>query len=288
MFLFHKKSSKKNEESNDINKIKTDIEVKSKDIVKECDKPIINNNKIEKTSEKSNPYLYELIEHFCDRDIFISNVKKYVNEELREEISSMIDFDQLYYLFYGDIPSYCKNISKVDYNKDCKTFKILITDVTDLRRSIRFLRRLIRYFDTFLFDFNENFRKMYIDELKEDDKNYGIIKRLETMLDSFSTDTAYCFNVVSNLLYSLDTYYNENPNSIGKKITFTKHDTLKRYYFIHTYSLKGAVKIFNNDTMIFGEVNNLMKQYDYIYDFVFGTVICNIQTLKTIFYNIKY
>lgn len=288
MFLFHKKSSKKNEESNDINKNKTDIEVKPKDMVKECDKPIINNNKIEKTSEKSNPYLYELIEHFCDRDIFISNVKKYVDEELREEISSMIDFDQLYYLFYGDIPSYCKNISKVDYNKDCKTFKILITDVTDLRRSIRFLRRLIRYFDTFLFDFNENFRKMYIDELKEDDKNYGIIKRLETMLDSFSTDTAYCFNVVSNLLYSLDTYYNENPNSIGKKITFTKHDTLKRYYFIHTYSLKGAVKIFNNDTMIFGEVNNLMKQYDYIYDFVFGTVICNIQTMKTIFSNIKY
>ena len=288
MFLFHKKSSKKNEESNDINKIKTDIEVKSKDMVKECDKPIINNNKIEKTSEKSNPYLYELIEHFCDRDIFISNVKKYVNEELREEISSMIDFDQLYYLFYGDIPSYCKNISKVDYNKDCKTFKILITDVTDLRRSVRFLRRLIRYFDTFLFDFNENFRKMYIDELKEDDKNYGIIKRLETMLDSFSTDTAYCFNVVSNLLYSLDTYYNENPNSIGKKITFTKHDTLKRYYFIHTYSLKGAVKIFNNDTMIFGEVNNLMKQYDFLYDFVFGTVICNIQTMKTIFSNIKY
>lgn len=288
MFLFHKKSSKKNEESNDINEIKTDIEVKSKDMVKECDKPIINNNKIEKTSEKSNPYLYELIEHFCDRDIFISNVKKYVNEELREEISSMIDFDQLYYLFYGDIPSYCKNISKVDYNKDCKTFKILITDVTDLRRSIRFLRRLIRYFDTFLFDFNENFRKMYIDELKEDDKNYGIIKRLETMLDSFSTDTAYCFNVVSNLLYSLDTYYNENPNSIGKKITFTKHDTLKRYYFIHTYSLKGAVKIFNNDTMIFGEVNNLMKQYDFLYDFVFGTVICNIQTMKTIFSNIKY
>lgn len=288
MFLFHKKSSKKNEESNDINKIKTDIEVKSKDMVKEYDKPIINNNKIEKTSEKSNPYLYELIEHFCDRDIFISNVKKYVNEELREEISSMIDFDQLYYLFYGDIPSYCKNISKVDYNKDCKTFKILITDVTDLRRSVRFLRRLIRYFDTFLFDFNENFRKMYIDELKEDDKNYGIIKRLETMLDSFSTDTAYCFNVVSNLLYSLDTYYNENPNSIGKKITFTKHDTLKRYYFIHTYSLKGAVKIFNNDTMIFGEVNNLMKQYDFLYDFVFGTVICNIQTMKTIFSNIKY
>lgn len=288
MFLFHKKSSKKNEELIDINKIKTNIEIKPKDMVKECDKPIINNNKIEKTSEKSNPYLYELIERFCDRDIFISNVKKYVNEELREEISSMIDFDQLYYLFYGDIPSYCKNISKVDYNKDCKTFKILITDVTDLRRSIRFLRRLIRYFDTFLFDFNENFRKMYIDELKEDDKNYGIIKRLETMLDSFSTDTAYCFNVVSNLLYSLDTYYNENPNSIGKKITFTKHDTLKRYYFIHTYSLKGAVKIFNNDTMIFGEVNNLMKQYDYIYDFVFGTVICNIQTMKTIFSNIKY
>lgn len=288
MFLFHKKSSKKNEEMNNINKNKTDIEIKPKDTVKECEKPIINDNKIEKTSEKSNPYLYELIEHFCDRDNFIKYVSKCANEELREEISSMIDFDQLYYLFYGDIPSYCKNISKVDYNKDCKTFKILITDVTDLRRSIRFLRRLIRYFDNFLFDFNENFRKMYIDELKEDDKNYGIIKRLETMLDSFSTDTAYCFNVVSNLLYSLDTYYNENPNSIGKKITFTKHDTLKRYYFVHTYSLKGAVKIFNNDTMIFGEVNNLMKQYDFLYDFVFGTIICNIQTMKTIFSNIKY
>lgn len=288
MFLFHKKSSKKNEESNDINKIKTDVEVKPKDMVKECDKPIINDSEIEKPFEKSNPYLYDIIEQFCNRDNFITNVKRYVDEELREEIASMIDFDQLYYLFYGDIPSYCKNISKVDYNKDCKTFKILITDVTDLRRSIRFLRRLIRYFDNFLYTFNENFRKMYINELKEDDKNYGIIKRLETMLDSFSTDTAYCFNMVSNLLYSLDTYYNENPNSIGKKITFTKHDTLKRYYFVHTYSLKGAVKIFNNDTMIFGEVNNLMKQYDFIYNFVFGTIICNIQTMKTIFSNIKY
>ena len=290
MFLFRKKPSNKNNESNVFETKDNDITISKKD----DDKPKIEKvqNEFNKTSKteniNTNSILKDLLINFCNRDKFIESANSFANEELRPEVISMIDFDHLYYLFYGDIPSYCKNISKVDYNKDCKTFKILITDVTDLRRSIRFIRRFIRFYDNFLYDFIEEFRKQYIEELSENDKNYGVIKRLETMLDSFSTDTAYCFNIISNLLYSLDIYYNENPNSIGNKITFTKYDTLKRYYFVHTYSLKGAVKIFNNNTMIFGEVNNIMKQYDFIYNFVFGTIICNIQTLKTIFDNIKY
>lgn len=290
MFLFRKKPSNKNNESNVFETKENDIAISKKD----DDKPKIEKvqNKFSKTTKieniKTNSILKDLIVNFCNRDKFIESATTFANEELRSEVVSMIDFDHLYYLFYGDIPSYCKNISKVDYNKDCKTFKILITDVTDLRRSIRFIRRFIRFYDNFLYDFIEEFRKKYIEDLSETDNNYGVIKRLESMLDSFSIDTAYCFNIISNLLYSLDTYYDENPNSVGNKITFTKYDTLKRYYFVHTYSLKGSVKIFNNNTMIFGEINNIMKQYDFIYNFVFGTIICNIQTLKTIFDNIKY
>ena len=53
---------------------------------------------------------------FCNRDKFIKSATAFANEELRSEVISMIDFDHLYYLFYGDIPSYCKNISKVICN----------------------------------------------------------------------------------------------------------------------------------------------------------------------------
>ena len=62
---------------------------------------------------KTNSILKDLLVNFCNRDKFIESATTFANEELRSEVVSMIDFDHLYYLFYGDIPSYCKNISIV-------------------------------------------------------------------------------------------------------------------------------------------------------------------------------
>jgi len=230
------------------------------------------------------------ITKFTDLDIFIEKSKQFASEELRENIAKELDHKFIYYLIFGEIPSAYNDASKVDYNKNCRAFQLNITDVLDLRKSVRYLRKIIRYYD----DFHEKISEIYSD-LREtvligypsNSEIHSVIERLNIMLGSYTNDVSYCFNIISDLLCILNEYYEKNPNSIGEKLKVVKHDTLKRYYFTHTYSLKGAVKIFTKETMIFGEINNIIKQYNYIYNFVFGTIVTNVQTMKTIFDSLK-
>lgn len=274
---------------------KTDKEPKEmpktvQEVVKEVNEKYNKPNKrlISITGTKLKTQIDKQIKEFCDYDKFIEDSKEYSKNELRESISSNIDHNFIYFHIYGDIPSYDKNISKVDFIKDCRTFQVVITDVVDLRNSVRFLRNYIRRFDNFLYNLAELYND-YLDstEIYYSKEENNILKRVGIIVESYLTDTSYCMNVISNLLCNLNEYYDNNPNEIKEKISVVKHDTLKRYYFTNTYYLKNSVKIFNKETMCFGEINNIMKQYNYIYNFVFGTLVCNIQTIKTLFESIK-
>lgn len=260
-----------------------------KEVVKEVDSKYkeIPKEYISKSIELKDK-LDLMIKEFFDHDQFINDSINYANDELKDSIKQNIDHDFVYFHIYGDTPAYNNNISKVDFVKDCRTFQITITDVVDLRRSVKYLRHYIRRFDEFIEDFLDVFKKYaennnYITE----NANENIFERIELMIDSFLTDNSYCFNVISNLVCILNRYYEENLDSIGEKLKFVKYDTLKRYYFTHTYSLKNSVKMFNKESMFFGEINNIMKQYNFIYNYVFGTLICDIQTIKTLFESIK-
>lgn len=252
---------------------------------KEINKPTTEEfNKYIDTKEK----IDDLISDFFNYDKFIKDSKQYADEELRDSVKENIDHNFVYTHIYGEIPSYDKNISKVDFTKDCRIFEVTVTDVVDLRTSLRYLRRYIRRFESFMTDLIE-----YYSEFKkicnkiQNNENENILDRIELMLDSYITDTSYCFNTISDLLCILNRYYDKNLDNIGNKLKFVKYDTLKRYYFTNTYSLKSSVKLFNKEAMVFGEINNIMKQYNFVYNFVFGTLVCDIQTIKTVFDSIK-
>lgn len=231
----------------------------------------------------------DLITDFFSRDKFIDESQEWA-KELRENIRENVDHEFIYEHIYGEVPNYSNNVSKVDFNKDCRTFQVAITDVVDLRNSIRFLRRYIHKFDEFinkLIEVYNEYMKYYLEI--HGFENEDILIRIQLMLESYVSDTSYCFNIIGNLLCILNNYYDDsgNINKLGEKLKIVKYDTMKRYYFNHTYSLKSSVKMFNKESMAFGEINNIMKQYNYIYEFVFGTLICDIQTIKTIFDSIK-
>lgn len=273
---------------------------------KEIKKPVNNVAKQSKSVKNTNPkpqsniksamniidckeQIDDLISDFFNRDKFIAESQDWVRE-LRENVRENIDHSFIYEHIYGEVPNYSNNISKVDFNKDCRTFQVAVTDVVDLRNSIRFLRHYIHKFDEFINKLSEYYNlyiKYYFEIHGLDDED--VLKRIQLMIESYITDTSYCFNTIGNLLCILNNYYDDSGNltSSGEKLKVVKYDTLKRYYFNHTYTLKSSVKMFNKESMAFGEINNIMKQYNYIYNFVFGTLICDIQTIKTIFDSIK-
>lgn len=274
---------------------KTNKEKTVKEYVKEVNKKYNELKEIKEIPKeyflKADEYktkIKEEIDKFFDHDEFINDSIDYANQELKDSIKSNIDHEFIYTHIFGDTPSYSNNVSKVEFNKDCRTFQVVITDVVDLRTTVRFLRHYIRRFDEFVTTILDLFKSFELNEnYCTSDDNANIMERIELMLDSFITDTSYCFNVASNLLCILNRYYEENLETIGDKIKFVKYDTMKRYYFTHTYSLKNSVKMFNKESMCFGEINNIMKQYNFLYNFVFGTLICDIQTIKTLFDSIK-
>ena len=51
-------------------------------------------------------------------------------------------------------------------------------------------------------------------------------------------------------------------------------DTLKRYYFNNVYELKNSIKLFDDEKMVFGETNNIMRYFNKLFDYVFGDIIC--------------
>lgn len=276
--LFSKKSKEPKEKENDILKPQvTETSVQKIDKIKELS--IIMNYK-DKISD--------LIDDFFDRSKFIDNSRDYAKLELRDTMYSRLDHDFIYFHIYGDVPSFDNNVSKVDFVKDCRAFQVTVTDVIDLRNSVRFLRHYIHRFEAFLCEITENY-KIYSKHLNffQDKVNENIIDRIGMILESYMTEVMYTLNVSSDLICILNRYYDKNLNRIDNKIKLVKYDTLKRYYFNDTYTLKNSVKMFNKEAMVFGEINNIMKQYNYIYNFVFGTMVCDIQSIKTIFESIN-
>lgn len=278
------------------NKKKDDKRTDSAPVVKnEVKKSPVHSNQTDKVSAdltnraiNAKEKLDELIRHFFDHDTFINDSISYGERYLRDSMKPNVDHEFIYSHIYGDIPNFSNNLGKTEFNKDCRTFQTVVTDVVDLRTSVRFLRSYISRFDKFIGEFFDIYMEYenYLNKI-QNNENENILKRIEIMLSSYVSDINHCMNSVSNLICELDLYYKDNLEQIGQKLKFVKYDTLKRYYFNHTFALKGSLKIFNKESMIFGEINNIMKEYNYIYNFVFGTLVCDIQTIQTVFDSMK-
>lgn len=276
--LFSKKNKEPKEKKINVNEPQIiETPVKKVDTIKELS--IVMNYKDK---------IGDLIDIFFDHSKFIDDSKDYAKLELRDTTCCQLDHDFIYFHIYGDIPSFDNNVSKVDFAKDCRAFQVTVTDVIDLRNSVRFLRHYIHRFESFLCEIIENY-KIYSKHLNlyQNKINENIIDRIGMILESYMTEVMYSLNVSSDLICILNRYYDKNLDKIDNKIKIVKYDTLKRYYFNDTYTLKNSVKMFNKEAMIFGEINNIMKQYNYIYNFVFGTMVCDIQSIKTIFESIN-
>ena len=183
------------------------------------------------------------------------------------------------------------NTKKLDYNKDKKILEMLIMKHSNILISIRFLKTIIVVLDDFLESLNTEYTNVLQEFSSNDflqyathDENLEITQYLESVeaiIHSFSIKSTNIRESTSHLIYMVHNVMNRNPEILKLKIVTP--DTLKRYYFKHVYDLKNSVKIFDRDKMIFGEINNIMRMYDEIIDYLFGEFVAMYHTLDTIF-----
>ena len=97
------------------------------------------------------------------------------------------------------------------------------------------------------------------------------------MFYSYAWDTTHVRSSVTTLKTLI-----HNAMDDEYTITLSKKDSLKRYYFNHVYDLKNNVKAFDDNKMIFGSTNQIMKKYDEIISFIFSDFVAIYQSILTI------
>lgn len=193
------------------------------------------------------------------------------------EYSSIDPFDLMTLLMFGESNSYNSVIKKLDYNKNKNILKTMIKDSNKLSNSVSFLRALIIYMDNYL----EQVLKYYetLDPERNGENKYickSLYDRLHSMLMSFSDEVFHMRDRSTTLKHLVD--YTNGCNEVDSSLV--KTDTLKRFYFSHVYALKNNVVYFNKNNMLFGEIDNIMRNFDTLFDFLFGDCICIYQTIK--------
>lgn len=94
---------------------------------------------------------------------------------------------------------------------------------------------------------------------------------------SYSWDTTHIRGDATSLKALLSDVMDNNF-----KITVSKKDSLKRYYFNYVYDLKNNIKVFDDDKMLFGNTNQIMKKYNEIITFIFSDFVAIYQSILVI------
>lgn len=197
------------------------------------------------------------------------------------QFSSIEPLELTMFLLFG-INKNDTSIKKIDYNKNKNLLKNIIRSTGTFNDSIIFVSQLIKLLDDNFSKIDELF--VYLDpdfidktnpeNLILDDEDYF---RLKDIHQSFYEE----ISGYRNKAFTLTTLA-KNANRImeNPKINkYLKTDTLKRYYFSHVYDLKNNVMVFDKHLMLFGEIDNLMRNFDSIFNFLFGDFICIYQTI---------
>ena len=199
-------------------------------------------------------------------------IKEYNKENAVNSCGSFQPEDLVSILMFGE-SKYSENITgKVDYNKNKNTFKQLILNLFGIKGSISLIRFIICDFDETIGEINDKFSDFWRSSSKVPNDDIFItkdeIEHLYEMLDGFSWESTHNRSLCTTLVHIMDTI------NVHTNTPHLNKDTLKRYYFNNVYELKNSIKLFDDEKMVFGETNNVMRYFNKLFDYVFGDIIC--------------
>ena len=185
--------------------------------------------------------------------------------------------DIIVMLMFGE-SKYDENITKkIDFNKNKNLIKNTILSM-GFEVSISILKEITHLTEDFMTKFTDKFRTIGNSDFNDSEAilTEDEFRRLDEFVFALSWMGTHCN---SNVI-SMNTLYH---NTLTRPLNKLKRDSLKRYYFNHVYDLKNNVKIFDKESMFFGEINMIMSLFDAVCDYIFGDFITTYNTLDTLF-----
>lgn len=189
--------------------------------------------------------------------------------------------DLVILLFFGEKEdsSMCSN--KLDFNKNKSLLKTCLLNEFGINSTVRILKKLTIIVNDFFLELSGKFDEVHNISVRNNTYKEHDICKIQDMIDSFLFDSTNIREKASNLIYTTDNIVQDQL--LCAKITECKSDSLKKYYFTHVYDLKNNIKIFDKDTMVYGEINNIMRIFDNIFNFLFGDIVFMFNTVDTLF-----
>lgn len=205
------------------------------------------------------------------KDIWINSGINDIN------FSSIEPLDLTMIILFGSSPN--KNIvsKKINYNKNKNTLKTIIKSSSSFYETVLFVKELVILISDYLWKVEE------LVSLSDPNKNEEFIMneieygRLKDMIDSYVSEV----NHIRNKALTLSVLANNSDNIFNHAVSLNniKRDTLNRFYFSHVHDLKNNVSLFPKELMLFGEIDNMMRHFDNIFNFLFGDFISIYQTI---------
>ena len=193
-----------------------------------------------------------------------------------DSYTSIDIIDIIVMLMFGE-SKYDENITKkIDFNKNKNLIKNIFLSM-GFETAISILKEISHLTEDFMTKFTDKFRTIINSNFNDPESilTEDEFKRLDEVIFAFSWMGTHCN---SNII-SMTTLYH---NTLTRPLNKIKRDSLKRYYFNHVYDLKNNIKIFDKDSMIFGEINMIMSLFDAVCDYIFGDFITTYNTLDTL------
>lgn len=183
------------------------------------------------------------------------------------------------------------NIAKVDVGKNRNLIKHMFLNLPNIYKVACVYKDLVIQFEEYL-----NYVHNELDSIPIRETvilNEYTFEKFKDLIYSFSWESTYMRSYASTfktLIYNSGNINFEKPLSVAHvledKIVGVKKDTLKRYYFSDCYDLKNGFKYFDNNKMLFGETNSIMRVFNILSDYLFrdfitmyNCIVCNIDEI---------
>lgn len=155
------------------------------------------------------------------------------------------------------------NTAKVDYSKNKNLIKTIILNNIYNPGAIDVIKDIIVLLEEYTTFVLNTVQDIYTDTVKN-----SLVLTFINIVENISWTTSHIRSITTNFK-TLLRYAREDTEDNVDVAKYMKADSLKRYYFHHVYDLKNKVKVFQTEHMMFGEVNNIMYNFDKIMDFIF-------------------
>lgn len=180
-----------------------------------------------------------------------------------------------------------KNLTKLNNTKNKNLIKLYLLNNTDFYNSCIFLYKIMQNISDFLSELsislyekqNDDFNNIFKNTSEEIKKYSSEYNRFVRIVDCYSSESMSISTKAH--LNKLETY-NLKELLGNEPITYFKQDSLRKYYFTNVYILKNNVKIFNKENMLFGEINQIMKQYEEVIEYILMNFVC----VYSVLYNV--